>query len=274
MVPVITGSEFLAKGNFFMKKNRPVIIDKLSPSFNPVLKTLQDLCHLAGDSEINAYFPKLGNTYGSRSKSEKKSVKLNDFYECLSFNKNRYELYAQGIPILSLRNSRITQDTELPIEYQRALNIKKILETNLWIGGKTVSPLHFDIAENLYLQIQGCKKFLLIPPGLKGLYAESPFSGTGHVSKIIDDIESSDLLEKFPKFKDVPKPLVVNLKPGEMLYIPCAWWHQVHSIDDINVAINYWFPPTLTKSLKYPNQLFRGLLTDFHRKFIVKMDIA
>ncbi len=263
MVPIITSSEFLAKADFFIRKSRPVIINQLSPSFNPVLKTLQDLCHLAGDSEINVYFPKVGNTYDSRSKLEKKSVKLKDFYEYLSLNKNSNGLYTVGIPILSLRNSRITQDTELPIEYKRTLNIKKVFKTGLWIGGKTFSPLHFDDAENLCIQIQGCKKFLLIPPGFKGLYARSVFSGTSNISKIIDSIESPDLLEKFPKFKDVPKPLVVNLKPGEMLYIPYAWWHQVHSIDDINVAFNYWFLPSLTKSLKYPNQFFRVSASDF-----------
>lgn len=35
----------------------------------------------------------------------------------------------------------------------------------LWIGrGGSVTPCHYDKAENLHMQIQGQKSFLLIPP--------------------------------------------------------------------------------------------------------------
>jgi len=42
--------------------------------------------------------------------------------------------------------------------------------------------------------------------------------------------------EKFPFFKTV-EPLVVELCPGDVLYIPKGWWHQVKSLDStISIA--------------------------------------
>lgn len=55
----------------------------------------------------------------------------------------------------------------------------------------------------------------------------------------------------FPGFLDAPK-MTVWLKPGEMLYLPTGWFHEVSSfgsesaaanIDNVHIALNYWFVP-------------------------------
>lgn len=53
--------------------------------------------------------------------------------------------------------------------------------------------------------------------------------------------------------KGCPKPLVAELKPGEMLYLPASWWHEVTSQasrstdpqkgSDIHMALNWWYHP-------------------------------
>lgn len=43
-----------------------------------------------------------------------------------------------------------------------------------------------------------------------------------------------------------PKPLVVDLRPGEMLYLPASWFHEVTSAatdDGPHMALNYWMHP-------------------------------
>jgi len=46
-----------------------------------------------------------------------------------------------------------------------------------------------------------------------------------------------------------PQPLVVDLEPGQCLYLPASWWHEVTSMSTpehpFHCALNFWFhPPT------------------------------
>lgn len=48
-----------------------------------------------------------------------------------------------------------------------------------------------------------------------------------------------------------PPPMIAQLKPGQMLYLPTSWFHEVTSFasapGDVHMALNYWFhPPTNT----------------------------
>ena len=57
-----------------------------------------------------------------------------------------------------------------------------------------------------------------------------------------------DSLTKFDLSK-ASTPFVVNINPGEMLYLPASWWHEVtssspdNSKSNIHMAFNYWFYP-------------------------------
>lgn len=53
--------------------------------------------------------------------------------------------------------------------------------------------------------------------------------------------------------------IVVDLKPGEMLYLPCGWFHQVQSGDsesptanDFHLAVNWWYHPPDCNSPEQP----------------------
>ncbi|CDO95422.1 unnamed protein product [Kluyveromyces dobzhanskii CBS 2104] len=79
--------------------------------------------------------------------------------------------------------------------------------------------------------------------------------------------------EKWPKFFSAHR-VSVDLKPGEMLYLPTGWFHEVTSFgsndnnkqgQDIHVAVNYWLMPPTGGSVDqmyiddYWNHYFKGV---------------
>ena len=59
----------------------------------------------------------------------------------------------------------------------------------------------------------------------------------------------------------VATPFVVDINPGEMLYLPASWWHEVTSSSpdnaksNVHMAFNYWFyPPDGLKNFDEPYQ--------------------
>jgi hypothetical protein len=109
----------------------------------------------------------------------------------------------------------------------------------LWIGGaRTFTPLHHDLTNNFIAQVVGRKRLRLVAPAFTGLLANRE-----HVfSDIVDlDRAPADLLARL----DI---IDVTLAPGEILFAPIGWWHQVRAID-------------FSVSLTYTNFLWRN---DFH----------
>lgn len=128
---------------------------------------------------------------------------------------------------------------------------------NLWLSGSGLTVgLHFDPAENLNFQLRGRKRFTLYPAGIRGYYPLPMFSQTAHISGVFRDGPQPDLT-KFPAF-DPRKAIEVELRTGDVLYIPAYWWHQVDSLDVENVNLNFWWWPPLSKRLRHPNQAARG----------------
>ena len=70
----------------------------------------------------------------------------------------------------------------------------------------------------------------------------------------------SDSSTKFDLSK-TSTPFVVEINPGEMLYLPASWWHEVtssspdNSRSNVHMAFNYWFyPPDGLKGFDEPYQ--------------------
>lgn len=111
-----------------------------------------------------------------------------------------------------------------------------IYATMMWIGPSgTVSPLHRDPYHNAYAQVRGSKRIQLYHPRYeKVMYARGPPQTNS--SQV--NAEAPDM-SKFPLFPVAAKE-TVELKAGDMLYIPCRWWHHVRSVESsINVSV-WW----------------------------------
>ena len=69
--------------------------------------------------------------------------------------------------------------------------------------------------------------------------------------------------QAFPAMFDAgwPPPLQVLLEPGDMLYLPAMWHHQVEQLDDCNgrvMAVNWWFDCQFTSAYA-ANQFVEGV---------------
>ena len=104
----------------------------------------------------------------------------------------------------------------------------------MWIGpAGTLTSLHHDLTNNLIAQVVGRKRLLVLPAAEVGkLYNHL------HVFSEIADLEDPALnLAQFPRLADA-RFSVATLMPGEMIFMPLAWWHQVRSID-FSVTVTY-----------------------------------
>ncbi|MFC0686987.1 cupin-like domain-containing protein [Novosphingobium clariflavum] len=96
----------------------------------------------------------------------------------------------------------------------------------LWVGpAGTFTPLHFDLTNNLLIQITGRKHVRMVPPSQTRLLYNHR-----HVFSAVRDLDDPARLAAYPLAQQVAS-YDVTLEPGDMLYIPIGWWHQVRSLE-------------------------------------------
>jgi hypothetical protein len=115
---------------------------------------------------------------------------------------------------------------------------------SIWIGNRTVAPAHYDISNNLACCMVGRRRFTLFPPEqIDNLYP-GPLEPTpaGQVVTMVD-FRFPDL-DRYPRFREaMAAARVAELEPGDVLFYPALWWHQVEALDPFNAMINYWWNP-------------------------------
>jgi hypothetical protein len=111
-----------------------------------------------------------------------------------------------------------------------------------WIGsGGCVSRLHFDLAHNFAAQIVGSRRFRLYPPSESHRLYASITSKFSPVSTLGDTPR-----ESFPLF-DPDGFLEVYLGPGDLLFLPGFWWHQVMTDEPGIMITRFWNTPAMTR---------------------------
>ncbi len=111
----------------------------------------------------------------------------------------------------------------------------KFPSSRLFIGpAGTLSPLHQDLPENLYVLVKGRKRLTLFAP--RDYVYPLRFSKMPNHAHV--DPEKPDY-ERCPKFRDA-QPYVVELVAGETLFIPSLWWHHLRNLEP-SMALNFWW---------------------------------
>jgi hypothetical protein len=108
----------------------------------------------------------------------------------------------------------------------------------LWISAPgTTTRLHFDMADNVHAVIAGRKQFILIDPAQSDcVYPRGILSDLPNGAEV--DPEAPDLA-RFPRFLGA-RPMRADVGPGETIFIPRRYWHQVRTVE-LTLAVNLWW---------------------------------
>jgi hypothetical protein len=111
-----------------------------------------------------------------------------------------------------------------------------------WIGNRTTALAHHDMSNNIACCLVGRRRFALFPPEQIGNLYPGPLEPTpGGQVVTMTDIDTPDF-ERFPGLRDaLAAGQIAELEPGDALFYPAMWWHQVNALDAFNVMINYWW---------------------------------
>jgi len=110
----------------------------------------------------------------------------------------------------------------------------------IWIGTASHIACHYDAVDNLACAVAGHRRFTLYPPQAIGDLYVGPIDHTLAGQPVSLATEDPDHPERYPRFAQA-QAIVVDLQPGDALYLPKLWWHQVDATARFNVLVNYWW---------------------------------
>jgi hypothetical protein len=113
---------------------------------------------------------------------------------------------------------------------------------SIWIGNRTIAATHYDMSNNIACCMVGARRFTLFPPDQIANLYPGPLEPTpgGQVVSMVD-LRAPDF-DRYPRFKEaMASAQTAELNPGDVLFYPAMWWHNVEALDDFNVMINYWW---------------------------------
>ncbi|KAI0810656.1 cupin-like domain-containing protein [Xylaria sp. FL0064] len=152
----------------------------------------------------------------------------------------------------NLRHEYITlfSQVEKSIAFARIALERDPDAINMWIGNsRSVTALHRDNYENIYVQVAGRKHFVLLPPLFQPCINEQDLEPATYVRAQNEEGESLELRmdetadengDGAPKvpfatwdpdrpemhatpYSPLAEPVRVSLEPGDMLYLPAMW---------------------------------------------------
>jgi len=112
----------------------------------------------------------------------------------------------------------------------------------IWIGTHSVVSTHFDLSDNIACVVAGRRRFTLFPPDqLPNLYV-GPLDHTmaGQPASMVE-LNAPDF-ELYPRFREaLAAAYTAELEPGDAIYIPTLWWHQIEALSPFNILVNHWW---------------------------------
>jgi hypothetical protein len=138
----------------------------------------------------------------------------------------------------------LAADDHLPgfAEENRLPILEPSVRPRIWIGNASKVACHFDTFENIACVVTGRRRFTLFPPDtISDLYV-GPIDNTMAGQPVGLAVGSAPGDPRYPRFEQArDRALIVELEPGDALYLPKLWWHQVEATEPVNMLVNYWW---------------------------------
>jgi len=115
-------------------------------------------------------------------------------------------------------------------------------EPRVWLGNAVTTPTHLDEWFNIGCVVLGRRRFTLFPPEQIGNLYVGPldYAPTGAPMSLVQ-LHAPDF-ERFPRYRAaLASARRAELEPGDAIFIPPLWWHNVESLESLNVLVNYWW---------------------------------
>ncbi|KAG8631145.1 hypothetical protein KVT40_000285 [Elsinoe batatas] len=177
--------------------------------------------------------------------------------------------------------AQLFADVPSSIPFARIALQKDPDAVNFWLGNeRSVTALHKDNYQNVYAQIRGKKKFVLLPPVAapavgekelrRGRYEEAEGGEFGLKVVVMEEEERLPVPTWDPVREEVPgnvfgehvKPMRVTLEEGDMMYLPAMWYHHVSQDvgeEGFSCSVNYWYDMEFAGQFWSTNSLIRDL---------------
>ncbi|XP_033632066.1 bifunctional peptidase and arginyl-hydroxylase JMJD5-like [Asterias rubens] len=225
-----TKEEFL---NNYFQKDTPVIITDVASSWPAASWSLESIKERAGHNKAfirqntSKQDYKIGKAYNIRESS------LGDYISDLEVGNARSRNSYLAVQNIKSTFPELEDDVPMP-DY-----IGKIhMGPYLWIAvNGHYEYCHFDPDDGLLVILTGHKRVRLYGCSPAPLYP-NPLGSKGRTIQAQVNCDEPDL-EEHPCF-EVSTCHCGEVNPGEMLYIPAFWWHQVTSVET-SISVNFFF---------------------------------
>jgi hypothetical protein len=120
--------------------------------------------------------------------------------------------------------------------------LDKPAQPRMWLGNAVSAATHYDNLDGINCMVAGRKRFIFFPPDqLPNLYVGPLELGPGGQPTSLVKVSAPDL-ERYPRFAQaLAVAETAELGPGDAIFIPNLWWHNVESLEPLNLSVNFWW---------------------------------
>ena len=157
-----------------------------------------------------------------------------------------------GAPAIAAQCAKVSE--AIPgFELENPLRALPGVVPNFWLGNALTVPVHHDHPYNLACVVAGRRRFTLFAPDQVGNLYIGPLEHTPSGAPISVVHPKAPDFTRYPRYRDaLAAARVVEMEPGDVLYIPPLWYHQVEALETVNLLVNYWWPVTGNAELPVP----------------------